>query len=181
MTGDIKSGKVPDVFVLSIRLFNIVSSEFFCYLIPCYIPALAPELLSPQTAQILCHPRFLLHRASSLCPTSVFFPLILLFCTPSYFIFHRSTKISVSFTWFPGRCFTPYMDSVRYILLLPHFSGEAEGHTHTAHAALEPVTPGTRIQTQTLVHLLARNPSSVMVEHGEMAYAFCRNERSEQD
>lgn len=67
------------------------------------------------------------------------------------------------------------MDSVRYILLLPHFS-EGHTHTHTAHAALEPVTPGTRIQTQTLVHLLARNPSSVMVKHSETAYALCRNE-----
>lgn len=131
MTGEIQSGKVPSVFVLSIRLFNIVSSEFLWNLIPCYVPALAPELLSPQTAQILCHPRFLLYRTSSLCLTSVFFPLILLFCTPSYFIFHSSTKICVSFTWFPGKCFTPYIDSVRYILLLPHFSDEAEGHTHS--------------------------------------------------
>lgn len=114
------------------------------------------------------HPPFLSHLFS--------FPLVLLFCTPSYFIFYNSAKICVSFTWFPGKCFAPYMDSVRYILLLPHFSGEAEGHTHTAHAALEPVTPGTRIQTQTLMYLLARNPSSVMVKHSETAYALCRNE-----
>lgn len=76
----------------------------------------------PSLSSLSCIPPF-----SPIC----FLPLILLFCTLTYFIFHSSIKISVSFTWFPGKCFTPYMDSVRYILLLPHFSGEAEGHTHS--------------------------------------------------
>lgn len=80
------------------------------------------------------------------------------------FIYLATAQHCVAFTWFPGKCFTSYTNSVRYALLLFHASGEAEGH-RLCLTTIKPTTAGARMQTEALVLQLARNPSSVTVEH----------------